>query len=171
MSCCRRALPLQKGFTLIELMIVVAIVGILAALALPAYQDYTVRSKISEVMIQIGACRTAAFEYMQSAGVFASSTQVSGCSSGTKTKYMAAGLAVSAEGVITSGAIQNTSSGADGNMISMVPTSDPDRTVAYKTSDFTDGKPVAGWACYTSASADAYRYFPANCRQASPTGL
>lgn len=53
---------LQKGFTLIELMIVVAIIGILAAVALPAYQDYTVRAKVSEVMLAASSAKTAVSE-------------------------------------------------------------------------------------------------------------
>ncbi len=59
---------LQKGFTLIELMIVVAIIGILAAIALPAYQDYTARAKISEVVVQMAAAKTGVAEYYATNG-------------------------------------------------------------------------------------------------------
>ena len=59
---------LQKGFTLIELMIVVAIIGILAAVALPAYQDYTIRAKMSEVILAMSACRTSITELYQTGG-------------------------------------------------------------------------------------------------------
>jgi type IV pilus assembly protein PilA len=57
---------LQKGFTLIELMIVVAIIGILAAVALPAYQDYTVRAKVTELLVDIGGARVSISEKFQS---------------------------------------------------------------------------------------------------------
>src|SRR5882672_10319062 len=64
----RKVKRIQQGFTLIELMIVVAIIGILAAVALPAYQDYTVRAKMSEVMLAASACRTAISEIYQTGG-------------------------------------------------------------------------------------------------------
>lgn len=71
---------LQKGFTLIELMIVVAIIGILAAVALPAYQDYTVRAKMSEVILAASTCRTAVSEVVQYASVLPAANEW-GCES------------------------------------------------------------------------------------------
>ena len=88
----------QQGFTLIELMIVIAIIGILAAIALPAYQDYTTRSKVSELLVAADACKNSVVEYYQSLGALPADTDASGCAT-QDTQYVSS-LAVNA-GVIT----------------------------------------------------------------------
>ena len=158
---------IQQGFTLIELMIVVAIIGILAAIALPAYQDYTTRAKITEVNLQIGACKNAVSEFIQTNTAFPASAAAAGCDGAVTTKYMAAGLTVTGAGVITSGAIQGTGSGADGATIVLQPTANAARTTALAAA--TD--PILGWSCGTAAAAATYKYFPASCRQAVLGGL
>ena len=84
---------LQQGFTLIELMIVVAIVGILAAIALPAYQDYVIRSKMSEAEAALAACKTSVAEYLSSHSGTWPTAANSGCST-TTTKYVNGGVTV-----------------------------------------------------------------------------
>lgn len=159
---------MQKGFTLIELMIVVAIIGILAAVALPAYQDYTARSKVTEIMLQVDTCKTAVTEFIQSNGAFPANADAAGCSSTAQTKYMAAGMAVdSATGKVTSGAIQNVATGADTFHVILQPTTDAARKTALAKA--TD--PILGWSCGTDAAAADYKFFPASCRQTVLGGL
>ena len=137
---------LQQGFTLIELMIVVAIVGILAAIAIPAYNDYVARSKASEALAAMGACKTSVSEYSQVNNVLPTSTTTAGCGS-LATKYVS-GLSVDASPSAGSihATFQNIVAGdPDGLVITLVP----------------NAIPIATWTCTTTASK---KYVPAQCR-------
>ena len=104
---------LQKGFTLIELMIVVAIIGILAAVALPAYQDYTVKAKVSELMLAASSARTCVTEAYQGAGGGANIPTAVGTDCAINSTGKVTGATVSSLGVVTvTGSTATTSVGA-----------------------------------------------------------
>jgi len=142
---------IQQGFTLIELMIVVAIIGILAAIAIPAYQDYIVRAKVSEPMTFLDAAKVSVSEYYQTIGSMPSDLSAAGVSSATS-QYISAVAYSSAS--TTQGEIQvtvqNLGGSATGNIV-LIGTGTTDGTV--------------NWACNDSTKTTVpKKYLPANCR-------
>lgn len=143
-------MKLQKGFTLIELMIVIAIIGILAAIALPAYQDYTVRSKVSEGLNMVGAAKLAVSETYDSTGNFLVNNTSYGLPLATSIKGNYVSTIAAAAQAIT---ITYNPTGIGGN-----PTADGGTIILRATTNTGSVE----WTCTGGNIVAKYR--PANCR-------
>jgi len=137
---------IQKGFTLIELMIVVAIIGILAAVALPAYQDYTIRARVSELVLAASGYKTSVAEKAQNDGSLTSS---------------GVGLTVTASGKVTGGSV---SDGGTIKVAGSATTVGTAVTIVLTPSLASDGKVI--WTCQYG-DATSPKYVPAECRGSS----
>ncbi len=152
------------GFTLIELMIVLAIIGILGAVALPQYQDYTVRAKVSEMLLAATSCKTAVTETVTTASQADVSLVLPKACETQASQYVSS-VTADANGVITvvgNAATLRGSTSATANSIALTPI----QTGSTKLVGTTDGgKSIASWTCGPAATNGLeLKYLPSSCK-------
>lgn len=154
----------QQGLTLIELMIVIAIIGILGALALPAYQDYSIRARVSEMLLAAGGCKTTVNEAISSSSDADVSAALPKVCENKTSKYVTS-VSADANGVITvvgnHEALRGDTTGT-ANSLALTPMQSGDTEVNGSTDG---GKTVAAWRCGPAASNGLpLKYLPASCK-------